>query len=573
MTDKSANPRKGNLFSAVARFGERRALAMLLLGFSSGLPFLLVFDTLSIWMRDAGVTLSAISFFSIATLAYSFKFLWAPVVDRTTIPVLTRLVGHRRGWMLVVQALIALGLWSISVGDPGQSLMAMVLAAVCVGFAGATQDVVVDAWRIEVSDEETQGVMAAAYQYGFRAAQITAGALPLVLAEIYNWNLSYAVMAGLMALGAAGALLAPREKKHTVRPIPDEGVSQPLPLQIVEWLVRLAVLVIGALVLGSALTGKVDFGAGLLRGVGLLSEGAEKGLIEAWGGPYGVWLQLSAALVGLVVIALSVLPLSGRKTRPGVYLSEAFIAPLMAFWRNHAGMAGLILALICVYRLPDFVLNITGPFFSDLGFDKIQIAEARKLWGVIGTSVGVFLGAVSVARLGILRTLVIGSFAGPLSNLGFIWLAGQGTDFTQFAVINSIDNAASGFAGTALIAYMSSLTSIGFTAVQYALFSSLYGLPGRLVATQSGRIVEGSAHAAEEGGATAPLRMLFTDMPVGALASGAEKTGVSAASLAAGYTTFFLYSAVVGVFAVVLAFMVARRTRAAEARGGEAAAG
>lgn len=562
MTD-TATASRPSLWRSLARFGERRALAMLLLGFASGLPFLLVFDTLSIWMRDAGVSLTLISVAGLTTLLYGFKFLWSPIVDRTSVPWLTKALGHRRAWMLTAQAAVALGLWAISAGNPGVALLPVVAMALCTAFAGSTQDVVMDAWRIEVADDETQGVMAAAYQYGFRAAQITAGALPLVLAELYNWNLSYAVMAALMGVGFLGVLLAPREKAHTVRPVPADGADQPKALQAGEWALRLLVLVTGALTLGTALTGSVDVQSGILRGLGLLSEGGREALTTAWKGPYAVAFQLPAAVIGLLLIAVCVLPIPGRTTRPGVYLSEAFAAPLKVFWKNNAGTAGLILALICVYRVPDFVLNITGPFFTDIGFDKIQVAEARKLWGVIGTSVGVFLGAVSVARLGLLRTLVIGSFAGPLSNLGFIWLAGQGTDFVQFAVINSVDNAASGYAGTALIAYMSSLTTSGFTAVQYAMFSSLYALPGRLLASQSGRIVEGSAASADAGGVAAPLKALFTAMPDGAMASGAAKSGVTPEALAAGYTTFFVYSAVVGAAAVVLTFVVVGRTRRA----------
>lgn len=561
MTDAAAP--KPTFQQRLGRWLGRRTIAMLLLGFASGLPFLLVFDTLSIWMRDAGVSLTAISVAGLTTLVYAFKFLWAPVVDRASVPGLTKLLGHRRAWMLSAQAVVALGLWAISAGNPGTALVPIVTLAVLTAFFGATQDVVMDAWRIEVSDDDTQGVMAAAYQYGFRAAQITAGALPLVLAELYNWNLSYAVMAGLMVLGALGVFLAPREKAHTVRPMPEEGGDQPKTLQVLEWIGRLALVVLGALSLGAALTGSIDIHTAALQALGVFDEAARDAARAAWKGENAVWYQLPAAVIGLTVIALAALPLPGKKTRPGVFLSEAFITPLAIFWRANAGTAALILALICVYRLPDFVLNITGPFFTDIGFDKIQVAEARKLWGVIGTSVGVFLGAVSVARLGLLRTLVIGSLAGPISNLGFIWLAGQGTDFVQFAIINSLDNTASGYAGTALIAYMSSLTTSGFTAVQYAFFSSIYGLPGRLLASQSGRIVEGSATAADAGGWTAPLKGLFANLPEGALAAGAAKSGVTPAAMAAGYTTFFIYTALVGVAAVVLSVMVVRRTRAA----------
>ena len=159
-----------------------------------------------------------------------------------------------------------------------------------------------------------------------------------------------------------------------------------------------------------------------------------------------------------------------------------------------------MLALICLYRIPDFVLNIMNPFYLDLGYSLVEIAEVRKIFGVGMTMFGVFAGGVAVARYGLLRAMVIGAFAGPLSNLLFIWLAVQRHSlFALFAAIG-LDNVAGGFAGTCLIAYMSSLTSVGFTATQYALFSSLYAIPGRLIASQSGRIVESAARFADSSG-------------------------------------------------------------------------
>jgi PAT family beta-lactamase induction signal transducer AmpG len=224
----------------------------------------------------------------------------------------------------------------------------------------------------------------------------------------------------------------------------------------------------------------------------------------------------------------------------------------------------LILALICTYRLSDFVLNIMNPFYLDLGFSLSEVAEVRKIFGVAASVLGVFLGGFAVARLGLMRALLIGAFAGPISNLVFIWLATQGHSVPALFVAIGLDNVGSGFAGTALIAYMSSLTTEGFTATQYALFSSLYALPGRLVASQSGALVEGAAQAADSGGAFAVFNAWFLGLPPESFAQSVERSGVSAAALGSGYVAFFIYSALVGVFAVVLAFVVAsRRARAA----------
>jgi PAT family beta-lactamase induction signal transducer AmpG len=258
------------------------------------------------------------------------------------------------------------------------------------------------------------------------------------------------------------------------------------------------------------------------------------------------------------VIVLAICPLPGAKTRPGVYLFAALGDPLRDFLVRYRGTAALILATICLYRLSDFVLNIMNPFYADLGFTKIEIAEARKVFGVVMTVLGVGLGGILVARLGLLRALVVGAFAGPLSNLAFAWLAVQGPELWALFVAIGIDNVASGIAGTCLIAYMSSLTSAGFTATQYALFSSLYALPGKLVASQSGRIVEGSAAVADAGGPLEGLKPLFVNLPPEAYAEAMTRSGVTAAGLGAGYLLFFLYSAAIGVAAVVLSILVAR---------------
>ena len=554
----STNAQKPGALAALAVFFERRALVMLGLGFASGLPNLLIFDTLSAWLRDAGLSLEVIGFFSLATLAYSFKFLWAPLVDRAKIPGLTAWLGHRRSWMLVCQALIILGLWLVAGGNPAANLGAMALCAVFVGFSSATQDIVVDAWRIEAAPDEKQGAMAAAYQWGYRLAMIVAGAAPLVLAEAFSWNLSYAVMACLMGVGVLAVLAAPRETAHEIRPIHAAGVASRPGLEIPEWVARLALFGLGALILGSGLAGDAGLIGGALKALGQADAG--EALKAAWTAkPWGVFLQVAGVLAGGVVIVLAARPIPGATTRPGVYLAAALGDPLKDFFTRYDKTAGLILALICLYRLSDFVLNIMNPFYLDLGFSKLEIAEVRKVFGVIMSMLGVFAGGYAVARLGLIRALLIGAFAGPLSNLVFAWLAVQGPQLSALFVAIGVDNVASGFSGTCLIAYMSSLTSEGFTATQYALFSSLYSLPGKLLASQSGRIVEAAAASAQAGGPAAALAGLFVRLPPEAFAAAVAKSGVPAAALGVGYVTFFFYSAGIGAVGIVLAFLVAAR--------------
>jgi PAT family beta-lactamase induction signal transducer AmpG len=556
--ETGAEPKvKPTFLQSLATFGERRTLVMLVLGFSAGLPNLLVFDTLSIWLRDAGLSLATISIFGLATLATAMKFLWAPLVDRTRVPFLTSIFGHRRSWMLVSQAVIMLGLWLIAGVNPATNLGLMAVFAVMVGFASANQDIVIDAWRIEAADDARQGPMAAAYQWGYRIAMIVAGAVPLILAEAYSWNFSYAAMAALMLVGVAAVFAAPREMEHKVRPI-DIGDAEPRPVaEVIEWGLRLVVLIIGGLLVGSGLAASANFLADILTALGAGSVG--EAMKTAWASDNKIWFQLLAVVAGFGIIALAARRIPGVQTRPGAYLSGALGQPLTEFFTRYGKIAGLILALICLYRVSDFVLNINGAFYVDLGFSKLEIAEVRKVFGVVMSVIGVALGGLAVIRLGLMRALIIGAFVGTLSNLSFAWLATQGHSVFALLVAIAMDNVAGGIAGTCLIAYMSSLTTVGFTATQYALFSSLYALPGKLLASQSGRIVEATARAADAGGPVSALKGLFDRVPPESYATAMEKSQVTAAALGTGYMVFYLYSTAIGVFSIVLSFMVAAR--------------
>jgi MFS transporter, PAT family, beta-lactamase induction signal transducer AmpG len=540
--------------AAFGVFLQRHTLVMVALGFAAGLPNFLIFDTLSAWLRADGLSLETIAFFSLATLAYAFKFLWAPLLDRTTVPGLTAWLGHRRSWMLVAQIAIIAGLALIALSNPAENLALVALLAVLTGFSSASQDIVIDAWRIEAVGETEQGAMAAAYAWGYRVALVIAGAVPLLLADQFGWSVSYGVMALLMGIGVLAVFLAPRERSHYIRPMPETGGPARPMIERLEWLLRLAVLVVGAVFLGSGLSGKPD----LLAAVAGPEAGASIGAL--WrSSPTGNVLQLVAVVVGFAVIVMAAYPLPGQKTRPSLYLSNAFGEPLIDFFSRFKGTAALILALICCYRISDFVLNLMNPFYLDLGFTLTEIAEVRKIFGVVMSMLGVFLGGLAVARWGLMGPLLVGAIAGPLSNLVFAWLATQGPDVFALTIAIGVDNVAAGFSGTCLIAYMSSLTASGFTATQYALFSSLYALPGKFIAALSGRIVEGAARSAESGGLTSPLKTLFASLPDGALISGAAKAGVSPAALGAGYVTFFLYTCVIGFVALILTFILATR--------------
>jgi PAT family beta-lactamase induction signal transducer AmpG len=332
----------------------------------------------------------------------------------------------------------------------------------------------------------------------------------------------------------------------------DTGNLPPRPArEAVETVVRVLILLVGALMLGVGLIGDPSLASTLLGAFG--ADAAGESLVGAFKSDAKPWLQLVGVVGGFAVIALAAWPIPGSPTRPGVYLSSALGQPLVDFFGRYAKLGGLILALICLYRVSDFVININGAFYVDLGFSKLEIAEVRKVFGAVMSILGVTLGGWSV------RSLIAGAFLGSLSNLSFAWLAIAGHDITALMLAIAADNIGGGFAGTCLIAYMSSLTSAGFTATQYALFSSLYALLGKLLASQSGRIVEGVAKAADGSGFVAGLKTLMSRLPAESYALAMTKSGVSPAALGTGYFVFYVYTTVIGFVAIVLVFFVAAR--------------
>ncbi|MBP6748339.1 MAG: MFS transporter [Xanthomonadaceae bacterium] len=382
---------------------QRKVAAMLMLGFASGLPLYLVGNTMGYWMRDGGSDLSAIGFLSWVGLAYTLKFLWAPVIDKTRVPVLGRL-GHLRGWILLSQFVVAAGLIGMATIQPEGGLTTFGVMALIAAFASATQDIVIDAWRIEISDNgEELGLLSASSQLGYRAALLVTDALILILAANIGWAPSYWVMAMLMGVGMIAVFLA-REPVRKIAP------------------------------------------------------GAAPATAMLW-------------------------------TARGVL--DAIVGPFIAFFRVHGKFALLMLLAISLYRMPDFVLGpMANPFYKDLGLTKEMVGEVRASIGLVASLCGIAMGGLSAVRFGLVPTLLAGAILGPGSNAAFAWLAHQDPTMTNFAIAMVVDNISTGFAGTALVAYMSSLTSAGYTATQYALLSSFYALLGKVLKGFSGLVVE-----------------------------------------------------------------------------------
>jgi PAT family beta-lactamase induction signal transducer AmpG len=398
---------------ALRLYLQPASLRMLALGFSAGLPLLLVLGTLSFRLREAGIDRSTIGYLSWVGLAYGVKWMWAPLVDRMPIPWLTRQLGRRRSWLLVSQLLIALGLVGMALNDPSQLLGPLVACALAVAIASATQDIALDAYRIESAEVNAQAALAASYQTGYRLAMIWAGAGVLWVAAWAQgdqatgysqsaWQAAYLVMALSMLPGMWVVLASPE-------PVPAPFAPA---RNVAEW----------------------------LRG--------------------------------------------------------AVVEPFADFWVRYRWQAVLLLALIAVYRISDVVMGImANPFYVDMGFTKGEVASVTKVYGVIMTLVGAFVGGLLAARFGVMRVLMLGAALSAATNLLFVWLSGVGHDVQALIWVISADNLASGIASAAFIAYLSSLTNISYSATQYALLSSMMLLLPKFIAGFSGEYVDAFGYA------------------------------------------------------------------------------
>lgn len=383
-----------------------RVLTMLALGFSSGLPFNLVGNTLGYWLRDEHTTLKAIGFISWVGIAYSLKFLWAPLLDRINVPVLGAL-GWRRGWILLTQIFVGLGLATMAALGTGHGLGVLGALALIVAFAAATQDTAIDAWRIESSkDSDELGLLTSAYTFGFRSALLGTEALILPIAQRIGWNACYMIYGALIAVGVIACLIAVEPKKAD-------------------------------------------------------SVMARKQASE---------------------------PLS---TTRGIF--DAVAGPFIAFFKAHGTNALLMLLAISLFQLPNFVSGpMYNPMYVDLGLTKDMVGAVRGSVGLVGIFLGVATGGYLSLRLGLMRAVLFGC-GGQILGTALYAVLPYAHDPLTFAVVMVLDNFAIAMAGVTLVAYMSSLTSLGYTATQYALLSSTYAWAGKILKGFSGAAVEATS--------------------------------------------------------------------------------
>ena len=415
--------------AALYVYTKAPALRMFFLGFSSGLPLLLVLGTLSFWLREAGIELSTIGMVTWVGLAYGFKWLWAPLVDKLRIPFLTFLMGRRRSWLLFSQCVVLCSLLAMGFTDPQKNLSLMIGFTALTAFASATQDIALDAYRIESAELSEQAALAATYQTGYRLAMIWAGAGALALAAFFTtvesgydpqaWRGAYCVMALSMVVGVVTVVLSPEPTNNARETTSEQTVKR-------------------------------------------RQECQQK---------HPHW--------------------SERRVNLYVWFYEAACMPFMDFFIRFRWHAVIVLCLIATYRISDVVMGVmANPFYQDLGFTKEEVAAVSKVFGVVMTLVGAFLGGLISARVGVIKTLFLGGLLSALTNLLFSWLATQGHHLPYLVLTVSADNLAAGIASVAFLAYLSGLTNVAYTATQYALFSSIMLLLPKFLAGFSGFVVE-----------------------------------------------------------------------------------
>jgi PAT family beta-lactamase induction signal transducer AmpG len=473
-------------------FFHRRVVTMLFLGFSAGIPLLLIFSSLSLWLREAGAERAAVTYFSWAALGYSFKFVWAPLVDQLPLPWLTAALGRRRAWMLVAQFAIMLAILCMAAIDPAASqsnLTLMALAAVLLGFSSATQDIVIDAYRIESAEPQLQALMSATYIAGYRIGMLLAGAGSLYLADWFGtsnleysyqaWQWTYRVMALSMLIGVATTLVINEpDKRETSNSLHGS--------QDYARFLLLFVVAIGGFVGVFFFSG--DFASQIKAGLGAMLAN-----------PFLAAFVVETLRLGLALLIMWLLALLLVKSGVVGYsmVERTYLIPIRDFFKRYGwSLAWILLALIGLYRISDIVLGvISNVFYQDLGFSKSEIASVVKTFGLLMTIAGGFIGGLLAVRFGVIRILLLGAILASATNLLFMLLAGIGYDMFWLYVVISADNLSAGIASAAFVAFLSSLTNVSFTAMQYAIFSSLMTLIPKVLGGYSGSMVDAMGYS------------------------------------------------------------------------------
>jgi PAT family beta-lactamase induction signal transducer AmpG len=504
----AARPKGWKLLKAA--LATRKAATMLAFGFSSGLPFALLIGTLNAWLGDAKINLATIGVLSWIGLAYAFKFLWSPLVDQLKLPLLGDL-GRRKSWIVLCQAFLIVSFVGLGATDPATSIGWFAIFAVIGAFASATQDIAVDAWRIDVADETTPvELLSAVYQFGYRTASIVGGAFALFLAARIPWSAVYLVMAGLVVAVMIVALTAP-DTKRPPRDVMEQALEQP---GEISTQVRLGALAIVGICWAWAIVTLALFMISMLAAQ---QAGTKPPSVADFTAKDGPWIIVATVFVPLAIAAgVNWLkahkrgvqakgdphPRGGRAVMNHIY--GALVSPLAELSERLRWGVLIIIGFILTYALCyNIWSSFAFPFYLDyLHYTKDQVAFASKVFGIFMTMIGISLGGYLFGRIGRFPTVLIGAAVTPLGNLLYADLAEGGANIDAFAHalrLNNLlgmlgaddkmvrlliaicyENIATGVALTAFVAYLSGIVSKKFTAVQYALLSSLTFLVGSL---------------------------------------------------------------------------------------------
>ena len=513
-----AQERKG-LGLLLSAFSNRKTGIMLVYGMASGLPYALLLGTLYAWLGETGVDLETMGVFSLIGLAYAFKFLWSPLVDRGRIPLLWRM-GRRRSWLVPIQALVGLSLIAMSAMNPQTSIGFFSLLAGLAAFASATQDIVIDAWRVEVADEAAPlEVLSSIYQLGYRLAALAGGALALIAAARVGWPAVYFGFGLFMLLAMAASWFAPDTSWDT--PL-ERTAADTFPLS--RKVRTIALAIVGALWGWAAITVIVF----MVRSLG--AEPADRPDATEFIKLYGPLIVIATVVIPAIVAAV----LDGWRRSGRALASEAenaerrtfvdhaysaLVEPLAEMVGRLRWAAILVLAIVLSYRLTD---SIWGPFalpfyLQELQYTNDEVAIASKFFGVGMTMLGITLAALLFTFIGRMPTVILGAVLAAASNLlyadlatgghgldlfgnasGFYWLTGQfGADARLSRLLLAIagENLSGGIAGAAFVAYLSSITAKSHAAVQYALLSSLTVLVGSLGRAALGESIDTGGYA------------------------------------------------------------------------------
>ncbi|MCX7554939.1 MFS transporter [Marinicella sp. S1101] len=464
-------------------------LHMTLFGFSAGIPYFLIFSSLSLWLDQVGVEKSAITYFSWAALGYSFKYLWSPLVDRLPIPYLSRRMGQRRAWLLCIQLLIMVAISLMGLTNPAaseQALVQMALAVTLLGFSAATQDILIDAWRIEASTEKDIAMLSSVYTVGYRLGMLTSGAGALYIAAYFGtsmdnyqysaWKISYLSMATVMLVGLGTTLWIKEPKKA------DSLVHKTKDYMAV---VAVFVISIGVLILTYQMT------AGLFQTV--------QEQMLAWTGNKPLSSTFTTA--GQLLLALLLAAITARLVSTSSWVNidmikEVYWSPVHDLFLRHKQHIWLIIGIICLYRISDIVMGVTANLFYQFkGFDLDEIAGIVKTFGLIMTISGGIVGGFLVVKYGIMRIMIIAAVLSAATNLLFMVMVDMEKSLVYLTFMISADNLSQGMALTAFVGFLSLLVNRQFTAVQYAMFSSVMTLFPKILGGYSGGMVEQMGYA------------------------------------------------------------------------------